>query len=169
MLDERDLRAHTAEELRELHADGAAAENDQADRDARCPDGVPVRPVMDVLEPVDRRNRRLRAGRDDELVVLELAVSDGHDSRTGNPRLAAHELRLLVCDPARVPRVVATVRHLVAPPPHALVVELARYRLGRARSQPRGGQRLDRAQQASSWGDRRSRSTRLPRGRARRR
>ena len=45
------------------------------------PDRLAVRPVLDVVEPFERGESRHRAGRDHELVVLDLAPADGDDSR----------------------------------------------------------------------------------------
>ena len=147
VLDDRDVGAHAPEELRELDADRSAAEHDEAGRNRARPDGLAVRPVLDVCEPVERRQRRLGAGRHDELVVLELAFADGDDARPDDPRIASHELGTLIREPSRVPRVVPTVRHLVAPPEDAFDVDLAGDRLGGSGSEARRGERFGRPQQ----------------------
>ena len=146
-VDDRHARARAVEELPELDADRPAAEHEERRRDLTRPHGLVVRPVADVLDPGDRRDRRRGAGRDDERVVLELAPLDLDDSGTGDARLAADERRALLLEPARVPGVVAAVRHLVAPPEHALEVELASHRLRGARREPGGGERLGGSQQ----------------------
>ena len=55
-LDDRHLGAHAGEELRELGADGAAAHDDEALRHPVRPRRVAVRPVLDRVEAVDRRD-----------------------------------------------------------------------------------------------------------------
>jgi hypothetical protein len=135
------------EELRQLDPDRTAAEDDQALGRPVGPDGVAARPVPDVLETLDRRKRRRRAGGDDEMLVLELAAVDCDDAGPRDARLASHELRALLGEPAFVPRVVAAARHLVAPPEHALGREVARDRLGGAGSDARRGEHLTRPQQ----------------------
>ena len=117
VLDERHLGADPPEELRELDADRSSAEHDEARRDLARPDRLAIRPVLDVLDAVERRQGRPRSGRDDELVVLELSLADGDDSGPRDARVPAHELRTLILDPPGVPRVVTPVGDLVAPPP----------------------------------------------------
>ena len=56
-LHERHLRADALEELRELAADRAGAEHDEPRRHLARLGRVDVRPVVDVLEPVERRDR----------------------------------------------------------------------------------------------------------------
>ena len=46
-----------------------------------------------------------------------------------------------------MPRVVAAIRHLIAPPEDALDVDLAGHRLGGSRREPRRSERLGRPQQ----------------------
>ena len=68
--DERHLRADALEELRELAADRARRRARRAaPGTSRRLGRLDVRPVVDRLEPVDRRDRRRRAGRDHEPVV----------------------------------------------------------------------------------------------------
>ena len=147
VLDERDLRAHPPEELRELHTDRTTPENDEARRDRAHPDRLAVRPVLDVREPVDRRDGRFGAGRDDELVIVELALAHRDDTGAQDARLSAHELGALLREPLGMPCVVAPVRHLVAPPEDALDVDLPGHRLSRAGSQPCSSERLGRSQE----------------------
>ena len=63
-LDDRHLRAHAGEELRELGADRAAAHDDEAPRNLVRARRLAVRPVLDRVEPLDRRDRGPRAGRE---------------------------------------------------------------------------------------------------------
>ena len=144
MLDERHLGAEAPEELRELDADRTAAEDDEARRDLARPDRVAVRPVLDVLEAVERRHGRPGARGDDEVVVLELSVADRDDSGARDARVPAHELGTLILEPPGVPGVVAPVGDLVAPPEHALDVDLTGDRLRRTRCEPSGSERLGR-------------------------
>ena len=144
VLDERDLRAHPPEELRELHTHRATAEDDETLGDRACPDRLAIRPVLDVSEPVDGRNGGFGSGRDDELVVLELALADRDDTRAEHASIAAHELGSLLLEPVRVPRVVPPVGHLIAPPEDALDVDLARHRLRGSGGQPGGSEGLGR-------------------------
>ena len=135
------------EELRELDADGSSSEHDQARRDLARPDRLAVRPVLDLVDALERRQGGPRSGRDDELVVLELSLADGDDSGPGDARVAAHELGALVLDPPGVPRVVTAVGDLVAPPPDAFDVDLPGDRFRRAGGEPGGREHLGRSQQ----------------------
>jgi hypothetical protein len=132
VLHDRDLGPHSAEELRELHADGSAPEHEQAGRDAARPDRISVRPELDVGQAVDRRNPRMGSGRHHELVEPELALPDGHHAGARDVRVSADQLRVLAREPACMPRVVAPVRDLVAPPEHSLHVDLTGDRLRRS-------------------------------------
>ena len=87
-----------AVELRELAADGAAAEDDEA-RGHLARRAVASRLVQysTVVEPVDRRDRRRRAGRDDEPLVLELARRRPRRRRAGRP--APRPRTSSTCDP----------------------------------------------------------------------
>ena len=147
VLDHGHPSAHAVEELRELDADGATAEHDQALRDSIRPDGVPVRPVVDVLEPFDPRYGRRRPGRDHEVRVLDLMLLHCDDTGTDDTGVASHELGALILEPAGVPGVVAPVGHLIAPPQHPLDVQLAGDPLRRAWGKPRRRECLGRAQE----------------------
>ena len=57
-LDDRRLRAHPVEELRELDADRPTSENDDALGHSIRPDGLAVRPVVDIVQAVDGRHGR---------------------------------------------------------------------------------------------------------------
>ena len=114
------------EELGELRADGPSAEDDEALRYGVRPDGVAVRPELDLVQAVDGRHRRRRARRDDETPVLDLSLADGDDALSEHPPFAANELGALLGKPVGMPRVVEAVGYLVAPPEHALGVEARR-------------------------------------------
>ena len=144
---QRDLRAHAAEELGELAADRARAEDDDARRDLAHGRGLAVRPVVDLVQTGDGRDRRHRAGRDHEPLVAELAARRLDESRLADHRLAAHELDVAIGEPLLLRRVVAAARHLVAVPEDARGVELSRHGLGGAGCKPRGGERLGRTKQ----------------------
>src|SRR6185503_3524865 len=85
-VDDRDARAQPREELAELAADGAGAEDREADRRLRRRRRLAVRPDALGVDALHGRQARVRAGGDDEGVVRELAVADGDDAR---PRDAA--------------------------------------------------------------------------------
>ena len=146
--EDRHARAEPAEVLGELAADRPGADDHEAARRAVRPDRLPVRPVLDLVDAVDRRNRGLRAGRDDEVRVLDLAPV--HLDRAGahDACLPADELGSpLLRDPVRVPGVVAPARDEVAPVEDLRDVELAPDRLRRAGRVPRGREHLARPQQ----------------------
>ncbi len=98
-------------------------------------------------EPVERRQRRHGTGRDDKLVVLELALAHPYDTLPQNPGVASHELGALIGEPSRMPRVVPPVRDLVAPPEDAFDGDLACDRLRRSGSEACGRERLGRPEQ----------------------
>ena len=129
-LDDRHPRAHAGEELRELGADRAAAHDDEALRHLVRPRRVAVRPVLDRVEPVDRRDRRPRAGGEDEPVVRQLLPVHLHDTRPRDPAFAAHEPAAPLLEVVELAGVVPVARHPVAPRPDAV-------RLGPLAVQPR--------------------------------
>src|SRR4029079_5205957 len=128
----------------ELDTNCAASEHDEAGRNAASPDRLATRPVVDVVQTLERWNRRNGSGRDDELVVLDLTVADRDGTRSDHPCVAAHELGALILDPAGVPRVVASVRHLIATAAHTLDGDLPGQRLGGAGRDLRGSHDLRR-------------------------
>ena len=107
-----------------------------------------VRPVVDLVQTGDGRDRRHRAGRDHEPLVAELAARRLDDARarddrasprtSSTSRSASHSS----CDESS-----PAARHLVAVPEDARGVELSRHGLGGAGCKPRGGERLGGAQQ----------------------
>ena len=123
---QRHLRAHAAEELGQLAADRPGAEDDEALRDLADARRLAVRPVVDAVQALDRRDRRHRAGRDHEPLVAELAAGGLDEARLADDRLAAHELDVAVGEPLLLRRVVPVARHLVAVPEDARGVELSR-------------------------------------------
>ncbi len=144
VLDDRDVGAHAPEELRQLDTDGSAAEHEEAAGDRARPDRFAIRPVLDLREAFERWQRRAGSGGDDELVVLELPFADRDDPGSRDARFAPDELGALLRQPIGVPRVVAAIRDLIAPPEDTLDVDVARDRLGRSGSDARGCQRLGR-------------------------
>ena len=97
--DHRHARAGPREELRELRADGSAAQHCEALRHLVGARRLDVRPVVDVLEPLDGRNGRPRARRDHELVVAELLPVDIDDTLARDTPLTANELTTLPGEP----------------------------------------------------------------------
>ena len=118
-LDDRHLRAHAGEELRELGADRAAAHDDEALRHLVRPRRLAVRPVLDRVEPVDRRDRGPRAGGEDEPVVRQLLPVHLHDARPRDAAFAAHEPAPPLLEVVELAGVVPVARHPVAPRPDA--------------------------------------------------
>src|SRR5262249_29398149 len=90
-LDDRDLGAHAREELRQFAADRAAAHNDEALWDLVRPRRLAVRPVLEGVEPIDRRDRRPRARGEDEPVVRKLLSVHLDDAGSRHTSLAADE------------------------------------------------------------------------------
>ena len=93
------------------------------------------------------RDRGRGAGRDDEVLVLELAAVGRYDAGASDASLAPDQLRPLVLEPARVPGVVAVARDLVAPPEDAIDRQLPGHRLGGAGRVARGLEDLGRPEQ----------------------
>ena len=119
-LDDRHLRAHAGEELRELGADRATAHHDEALRHLVRPRRLAVRPVLDRVETVDRRDRRPRAGGEDEPVVGQLLSIDLHDTWAHDPAFAAYEPAVPLLEVVELAGVVPVARHPVAPGPDAV-------------------------------------------------
>ena len=140
------LRAHAVEELGQLAAHGAGAEDDQA-RGIHARSSPAVRPVLDAVQALDRRDRRQRTGRDHEPLVAELLTAAA-STRPGlaDRGLAAHQLDVAVGQPLLPRRVVPVARHLVAVPEHPARCRARRRRLGRTGA-PGRCQRLCRAEE----------------------
>ena len=121
-LDDRHPGAHAGEELRQLGADGAAAHHHEALRHRVRADRVAVRPVLDGVEAVDRRDRGPRPGREHEPVVRELLPVHLHDAGPHDTALAAHEPAVPLLEVVELAGVVPVARHPVAPRPDAFRV-----------------------------------------------
>ena len=114
-LHDRDVGAQARVELRELAADGAAADHHEALRDLARARPVTARPRLDGVEALDGRDLRQRAGGDHQLVVRELASVHLDPARLCDEALAAHDLSPKLLDPLHLARVVLACG-LVAPP-----------------------------------------------------
>ena len=137
-LHERHLRADALEELRELAADRAAAEHDEARRHLERLRRLDVRPVVDRVEPLDRRDRpatsrsRSRAGR--SAAPSSPTARTPGSGTTASPRTSS---AFIDVEPLDLRRVVA-LGDLVAPREDPLRVER---RAGRSRRPSDGGGR----------------------------
>src|SRR5947209_4709599 len=103
-LDQCDLRPEAAQRLRELDADGAAAEDDDAARHLLHAGRVPVGPVVDVRESFDRRDDRIGSRRQHDALGLDLLVADPDATRAFDVRVAAMQVDALVAQPRRLAR-----------------------------------------------------------------
>ena len=85
-----DRGAEPAMRLRQLDADRAAADHDQMLGQGPVGENRLVGQVGQLVEPRDRRHRRMRAGSDDKPPRPDLAVAGAHRARAGEkPRFGA--------------------------------------------------------------------------------
>ncbi len=113
-LHEGDLDPEAAEELAELDADRAAAEDHDARRQGLERRRLAVGPVAGVCEAVDRRDARVAAGGDDDPLRFQCPAVDIDTAGAGDPRFASndgHSLPLVAGDLAAV---VEVADHVVA-------------------------------------------------------
>src|SRR3954452_17870758 len=108
-LDDRDLRAKAAERLRQLDADRAATQHDEARGQLFERSRLAVGPVPRLAQAVDRRDDRIGAGRQNDPVRLDLDVADLDASRRRDFRVAAMERDALLAHPRRGARALLVV------------------------------------------------------------
>ena len=113
-------------DLGHLHAGGSGPEDDQALRQRSRGRGLAVRPRGDRLQPVDGRDRRVRADRDDDVPCVKCPVRvgtlrrHGDRARAGDPRRPPDDdgsRRLQAAHVAGVARRIGSfaIDHVVAP------------------------------------------------------
>ena len=104
-LDDRDPRAESGVDLRELDPDRPAADHDEGRRDAAVmPDRLLVRPVRAVVQPVDRRERRAGPAREHDAVGLDALAGRGFElGRAGHPHVVEDHACPAFCEWARRP------------------------------------------------------------------
>jgi hypothetical protein len=147
-LDERDLGPEAVPGLRHLGAHRASTQDDQAVRNRLRGGRLAVVPRLRLAQPVDRRNGRLRAGRDDDrLACDEHVVAHLHPALAVERALPAEQLDVSFLQPWELAGVVEVVDDLVAAVQRRLDVELTGHRLRRARHAPDLGERLGGPQQ----------------------
>ena len=137
-LDQGHLGPEASPRLCQLDADRAAAEHDQARRDPLRGGRLAVVPGLGLAQPVDRRDRRVGAGRDAPPPCRRPArrrpPSPGARRRAAAP---AEELDAALLEPRQLAGVVEVVDHLVAAAQRRLGVQLAGDRLGGPRDAAR--------------------------------
>src|SRR5205085_10884102 len=89
---DRDARAEAREDLRELQADGTAADDEQRLRHTLQLERRHVVEVVDALDPRHRRHRRARAGCDQHAIAAELALTYTDGVLVEERALARHDL-----------------------------------------------------------------------------
>ena len=94
--------------------DGAAAEDEQRRRALLRRQGLVARPRRHPVEPVDRRDDRLRAGGDHEVGPAELAAVDRDDAGRRHAAVPAHEHHARLGELAGGAVVLAVLGDLVA-------------------------------------------------------
>jgi hypothetical protein len=146
-VDDRHVRAHPAEGLRELAAHRPGPDDDQPLRHLVRGGGLAVRPGLGIGQPRDGRNRGHRPGGDEQPPKLDDAAVRLDGAPAGDARRAAHELDVESGQPLLLARVVQIPGHLVTVPERPLDIDRAGHRLGRAGHEPGGGDRLGRPQE----------------------
>ncbi len=115
-LDERDLAAEAAHGLRHLHTHGAAAEDEQPARDGLHARDLAVGPdPVELAKPRDRRDDRVGAACDDDVLGRMAHAVDLDDAGSGEPAGAAQEVDARSRQPALLPGVGVLGHHEVAP------------------------------------------------------
>ena len=125
-LDERDLAAEPAHGLRHLDADRPAAEHEQAARDRLHAGHLAVRPdPVELAKSRDRRDDRVGAVREDDVLGRVAHAVDLDDAGAGEPAAAAQQVDAVVREPPLLARVGVVGDHEVAPGERCLDVDLA--------------------------------------------
>ena len=115
-LDEHDLAAEPAYGLRHLDADRAAAEDDQPARDGRHGRRLAIGPdAVELAQPGDRRDHRVGAARDDDVLGGVTHPVDLDRARPGEPAGPSQQRDAVVREPALLPGVGVVGDHEVAP------------------------------------------------------
>jgi hypothetical protein len=148
-LHQRHLGAHAADRLGELHADGAATQDEQASGHLLQARGLAVRPdAVQLAQTRDGRDHRVRACRQHDVSGGQQLVLDPDPSRTVEPSAAAMDTDAGVGCPAHLAGVVVVGDLEIAPGEDLSGIEPAAVdRLARAGRFARGLQRLAGAQQ----------------------
>ncbi len=119
-LDDRDVDTEACEDLAELAPHCATAEDDERTRQLVDLDRVVGGPEGDVAQPCDRRNYRLRAGRDhDRPAGSEVPAVDGDGPGTREAPTPSHQ--------STAPRLESTHGGGVIPPAGGLVADPSRH------------------------------------------
>ena len=130
-LDDGDLDAEAPEDLPELEADGATTEHDDRRRQHRGLDRVAIRPVGHVVQTLDGRDRRVRAGGEhDRPAGFHDGVADLDPPRPREPSRAAQETSTLALEALDGCPVVPVVGRLADAAGHRLPRRLHRRRAG---------------------------------------
>src|SRR6202035_596934 len=87
-VDEGDVTAEAREELAELDAHGPASQHDHAVGQLGHRGGLAGGPVAGLRQPLERRDRGVTAGRDDDPVGRERGLADLHRGGPADPALA---------------------------------------------------------------------------------
>ena len=142
-LDERDLAAEARDGLGHLDADRPAAEDEQAARDLLHPGRLAVGPqAVELAQAGDRREHRIRAGGQHDMLGGVARPVDLDDAGPGEPTGAAQDVDALTLRPALRTGVVVAADHEVAPGQRRGDIDRAGHRLGGAGRLARRPQRL---------------------------
>ena len=143
----RDLAAQTAHGLPHLDAERPAAEDQQAARDGLHTRRLAIGPdAVDLAQPRDRRDERVRAARHHNMFGGVAHAIDLHDARPAEPAAATPQIDTVLRQPALLPGVGVIGDHEVPPGQRRLDVDVGtRRRVARVvHSLARPQQRLGR-------------------------
>jgi hypothetical protein len=126
-------RRQAAHDLRHFHADGAAAEHEQAARDGLHAGRLAAAPdALQLAQARDGRHHRSGAGRHDDVSGGVAHATDLDHARAREPAVAAQQVDAVVLQPALLAGVGVAGDHEVTPGERRLHVD------------PRAGRRLAR-------------------------
>src|SRR5207237_4146816 len=119
------LDAHARECLRHLNADRTRAEDDEALGKLLQPGGLAVRPdAVELAKALDRRDHRVRAGRDHDVCGLVGVAGDLDPAGPGYARGPANQVDALLVEPLDRTGVVVVGNLEVAPSERGAHIEL---------------------------------------------
>jgi len=147
-LDQRHLPAEAGHRLGHLHADGAAAQDQEAAGDLGHRRDLAVGPQAGQLaQPGNRRDDRRRARGQDDALGLVNGSADLHPAGARDPPRAADQVDPMLREPSHLARVVPAGGDPVAKRERLPDIERPGDRLPRAWHAECGGQRVARPQQ----------------------
>ena len=126
-LDERDFATEATDRLRHLDADRPSAEHEHPARHGLHPGHLPVRPdPLKLAQARDRRDYRIRAGRQDDMVGGAADAVHLDDTGASQTASATKQVDAVVSKPALLAGIGVVRDHEVPPRKRSVDVDLRR-------------------------------------------